>query len=530
MKLLRELEGGKPDHAPKGMMPVASYLAGIERLTADDPMITTPIHVPAGWTLPPDAVLGKPLLWIIRHVMGVELWPTQAQIIQAVEENKRVSCRACQAAGKSWASSALMLAYVLAHESVVALSTAPTSRQVTAILWAHIAELHRTSRLPLGGDLLQTQWKLGPDRFALGFTSNSGVGDYAVKFQGFHAQHVLVVVDEASDVMASTFNALKGALTSADSHLLLIGNPTETSGYFYDSHNSLRHLFCTLHIPYTATPNFQGRGEVAPYLITESFVEQATAEWGGVGSPQFDVRCLGNFPSQSSDSIIAVQWAEDAVKRPAPVDTPRRVYEMGVDVARFGSDESAVCIRSGDEVIYTEAWSKFDTMYTADRVAELARKYRVTSIRVDCVGVGAGAFDGLRQLQDVGKLPTACRLVEFNAASKPRDPERFKLRRDETWQALRDRFREGRVACLPNDQKLIGQLTSIRYYHDSANRMQVESKDVLKKRGLHSPDRAEALMLAYTVDRPVGEGQTFDQLLEHATGGTIFGDLMSRQF
>ena len=85
-------------------------------------------------------------------------------------------------------------------------------------------------------------------------------------------------------------------------------------------------------------------------------------------------------------------------------------------------------------------------------------------------------------------------------------------------------------ADLSDDQKLIGQLTSIRYYHDSSNRMLVESKDVLKKRGLKSPDRAEALMLSYTVDRPVGEGMTFDRLMEEAIGGTILPNFMDKQF
>src|SRR5207253_7302270 len=122
--------------------------------------------------------------------------------------------------------------------------------------------------------------------------------------------------------------------------------------------------------------------------------------------------------------------------------------------------------------------------------------YRVAAIRIDAVGVGGGVVDRLRQLQDAGELPLATRLTEFSAAAKPRDPERFKMRRDETWQGLRDRFKEGRMAALPDDQKLIGQLCSIRFFFDSANRMQCESKDKLKDRGLKSPDRAEALMLA----------------------------------
>lgn len=533
MKLLRPVAASQRSTAPAGAISVAQYMATIATLTADDPAVEVPLHVPPGWTLPPDAVLGKPLLWIVRHVLGCYLWPQQTQIVAAVQEHSRVSVRACQASGKSYASAALVLAFMLAYKNAVVISTAPTARQVTGILWNHIAEIHRTSRLPLGGDMLQTQYKLGPDRFALGFVSSTGGGgsEMAVRFQGWHSSHVLAIVDEASGVERQVFDAIKGSLTSQDSHLLLIGNPTETSGTFFDSHNSLRHLYCSFKIGYKDTPNFAGNGEVAPYLITESFVEEAVADWGGPGNPQYDVRVLGEFPTQGSDSLIALAWADQAVKRTAPITgEPRRVFEMGVDVARFGSDETAVCVRSGDEVVLLEAWTKFDTMASAERVAEIARKWKVSAIRVDAVGVGAGVFDHLRQLQDVGRLPLGVRLHEYNAAAKPRDPEKFKMRRDQDWDALRSRFREQRICALPEDQKLLGQLTSIRYSHDSANRLVIESKDSLKKRGLKSPDRAEALLLAFTVDRPVWEGQSFDRIIEEATGGTFLPGLLDKVF
>jgi hypothetical protein len=473
---------------------------------------------------------------VVRHVLAVELYEHQARIVAAVEANPRVAVRAAQAVGKSYASAALVVAFMLSRDGALVISSAPTARQMSAILWREIHDIYRASRLPLGGTLLQTEWRLD-NRLALGFVSNVGTdSQMAVKFQGLHgAGSVLIVVDEASGIDRNAMDSLRGSLTNQDSHLLLIGNPGETSGLLYDAFHSLRHLYVGLHVSYKdVAPNFYADGrprEVpsAPFLTGPEFVEQAKAEWGESGA-NYQVRVLGEFPSQASDSIIAVQWAEEAVKRPAPVDMPRRVYECGVDPARFGSDQTAVCIRSNDEVILVEAWSKYDTVASAERVAELAREHRVTVIRVDTVGVGGGVYDHLRLLSDAGKLPTACRLVEYNAAAKPRDPEHYKMKRDSDWAALRDRFREGRICALPNNQKLLSQLVSVRFSFDSAGRMCAESKDSLKKRGISSPDLAESVLLAFSPERPVGEGASFDRLMEDAIGGTVLPNFMDKVF
>jgi hypothetical protein len=514
-------------------MPVVDYLRTIERLTGDDATLDVPVWVPQGWRLPENFCVGRELLWVIRHVIAPpQLWPRQEEIIRAVETESRTSVRSCQASGKSWTASAVVIAFLLSQESAVVITSAPSDRQVRQLLWGNLHEVFRQSRLPLPGDLLQTSLRLGPMRYAMGFASDPTDVE---KWHGFHSPGgMLIVLDEASGIAQAVFDGLKGSLTSQNAKLLMLSNPSQVSGTFHESQTSQRHLYRTISISFRDTPNFNPDGSAnadlpAPYLITPEFVEAARRDWGEDGA-NYQIRVLGEFPTQASDALIALNWVEAAVARPAPPDILRKTVEIGADIARYGADRTAVCVRRGDEVIAVEHWAKFDTTYSAERIAELAREHRASVIRVDAVGVGAGAFDHLRQLKDAGALPLGVRLIEFNAAAKARDPERFKMRRDEVWDSLRTRFKEQRICCLPNNQDLIGELTAIRFRYDSANRMMVEPKDEMRRRGLRSPDLAEAVLFSFAEDRPSGEGATFDRLMEEAMGGTILPNLMDRIF
>ncbi len=473
--------------------------------------------------LDPDAFLGRPLVAIVRQALApTKFWPTQLAILEAVQRHRLVSVRSCQGSGKTTAAAALVVAWLLRHRDAVCVTTAPTFRQVTELLWGQIRTLVRSAPRRLPGELSQMAYRLSPTRFAIGFSS-----DQAERVQGFHARHFLAVVDEASGVSQDVYDSLKGSLTTQHSHLLLIGNPTQVSGHFYDSQNSLRALYETIGISYTATPNFQGQGEVAPYLITQEFIDTARAEWGE-DSPQYQVRVLGEFPRQGADTLIALSWVDAAVRRaPAPEDGQLR--EMGVDCARFGSDETAVCVRRSEAVVLTEAWTKFDTAFSAHRIADLVRRERVSVVRVDAVGVGGGVLDRLREMQREGELPHGIRLEEFSAAARPYDAERYRYRRDEVWAGLAERFKEGRIAALPEDVKLMGQLTAARHRYDAQGRLVMETKDELKKRGLKSPDRAEALMLAFA-GSPCDSARA-GRLLQLGTDGeTYFGNVWNKEF
>ena len=197
----------------------------------------------------------------------------------------------------------------------------------------------------------------------------------------------------------------------------------------------------------------------------------------------WDVTLAGDF-------LIAYSLIRAAIARQIP-DTGK--CELGVDVARFGDDETVVMVRRGLKITRIESWAKQDTTWTAGRVAEIAREENPTAICVDEIGVGAGVVDPLRanHFNVVG-------VVSSEAASKP---EVYANKRAELYCNLAQHFTEGSIA-IPDHPKLSSQLSSIKYKFDTHHRKIIESKDDMRKRSLHSPDYADALMLAFSSFTP----------------------------
>ena len=162
---------------------------------------------------------------------------------------------------------------------------------------------------------------------------------------------------------------------------------------------------------------------------------------------------------------------------------------LGVDVARFGADKTAICVRVGDRVLAIECHWREDTMQSAGRVADAIRRWRPKDVFVDETGVGGGVVDRLKEL--------GYRNVRgVNVGSRARRPDRYANLRAELYDAVRMKLVKGELA-LPDDQELVGQLASVRYTFTSAGQMQIESKDSLSGRGLPSPDKVDALVLSY---------------------------------
>jgi phage terminase large subunit len=163
---------------------------------------------------------------------------------------------------------------------------------------------------------------------------------------------------------------------------------------------------------------------------------------------------------------------------------------LGCDIARFGGDDSVIAIRRGTAILPLISWNKRDLMDTTGRIVSIAREYEATAINVDVIGLGAGVVDRLAEL----KLP----VVGINVSEAASNTEKYVNRRAEYFDALASRFRDGDIA-IPPDDDLIAQLLSVRYKFDSRGRMLCESKEDARKRGVKSPDRAEAVMLAFAV-------------------------------
>ncbi len=165
---------------------------------------------------------------------------------------------------------------------------------------------------------------------------------------------------------------------------------------------------------------------------------------------------------------------------------------MGVDVARFGNDKTVIIIRHGPKVIYIDELRKSDIVNTTGAVVTAALKYKVKNIIVDEIGVGAGVLDNL-------KADKRFDAIGLNGSNSPNNTELYLNKRVEVFDGLRQRFADGDIS-IPNDPELISQLASLTYKYNARGQLQLESKDQIRSTGRQSPDKADAIALAFTSD------------------------------
>jgi phage terminase large subunit len=183
-----------------------------------------------------------------REVLRGRPWSKQVEILESVRDNPRTSVRACHGVGKSWVAAATCLWFLHTREPAIVLTTAPSRRQVKQVLWREIRRAQRAAGLP--GEVGEVSIELSEETFALGLATNE-----PERFQGFHGENLLIVVDEASGVAEEIFEAMEGAMTSGHARLLLIGNPTRVAGQFYESHHT-DPAYTRIHIGAEMSPNF----------------------------------------------------------------------------------------------------------------------------------------------------------------------------------------------------------------------------------------------------------------------------------
>lgn len=161
---------------------------------------------------------------------------------------------------------------------------------------------------------------------------------------------------------------------------------------------------------------------------------------------------------------------------------------LGLDIARFGDDATVICVRQGSKILWLQQWVRIDTMETAGNTMAIIERIKPSVVKVDSTGIGAGVADRLRELKVNAKD------VDFGGSAKEND--RYENIRAEEYWNLAKRFQDGEIS-IPDDGELIAQLSSIKYKFASDGRFMIEKKEDMKKRGIKSPDKADAVMLAF---------------------------------
>ena len=436
-----------------------------------------------------------PVGWV-RDRLGETLWSKQQDIARSVVANRRTAVQSCHDSGKSYVASRLAAWWTDVHPpgEAFVVSTAPTYPQVHAILWEEIRAASRKAAArgaPLPGQIqLSDEWKLDDGTLVGWGRKPADTDEYG--FQGIHRRYVLVIIDEACGVPAQLWTAVEAITTNRDCRILAIGNPDDPATEFAKV-CAPGSGWNTIRISAFDTPNFtdeQVPDDLRPLLLDPDWVEDKKRRWG-VESPRYVSKVLGEFPDIGEDILITpamIRAAQERELAPGPWGV------LGVDVARFGSDRTVLCLRRGPVARIVGDYARQSTTETTGRVVEALRNHLVDEVRVDGVGVGAGVVD---QLVEQG-----VDVLDMQSGAAAQDPEHFANARAEWWWAVRERFEQGDIDIDPADEDLAAQLGAIRYKYTARGQVLIESKDEMRKRGLPSPDRADALMLTAAAPPP----------------------------
>ena len=452
-------------------------------------------------------------VWFCREILGFHPWSKQQAILESVRDNDATAVRSSHGVGKTATAAEVVLWFLAAYgPECIVVTTAPTWRQVKDLLWREIHKAYDRSKF-FQGALTETRLNFAPDWYAVGLSTNQ-----PENFQGYHSPHLLFVVDEASGVKQSIFEAAEGFLTAAGARTLLIGNPTQIGGEFYNAFHTARSLYHTIHISAFDTPAFTGEevpDHVARVLPTREWVERMKIKYrvpdeherGGSDvrlNPVYEVRVLGQFPSQGERAVVPMYQVENAQARSVDITDPENTWPcvISCDVARFGDDETVIAVRQGNHVRLHEVINGQDTVETAGMLLRVARDhvhplYGKPVIVVDDSGVGGGVTDQLRAAAEF-------RVIPYNAAGEAatKGIGGYPNARSETW----FEFAEDHLPDLDldEDEDLLADLCAPEYEMNAKGERVVEPKAETKKRLGRSPDRADAVLMLFSRAVTVG--------------------------
>ena len=419
----------------------------------------------------------------VSDILKVEPDAWQRELMDAVARGERkISVRSGHGVGKSTVTSWVLLWHILFRYPSKAVVTAPTSAQLFDALFAELKGV--INNLP---GVLRELLDVKTDRIELKaaptesfISARTSRAEQPEALAGVHSEYVLLIADEASGIPETVFEAASGSMSGHSATTILLGNPTRSSGYFYDTHNRLRDHWWTRKVS---------------CLDSKRVSAEYVAEMGvryGEESNAYRIRVLGEFPLADNDTMIPIDLIDSAVNRDVS-SSPTAPIVWGLDVARFGSDSSVLCKRQSNVVLSVQSYRNLDLMALCGVVVHEfeSSSVRPAEILIDSIGLGAGVVDRLRELG----LPVR----GINVSESPSMAGTYLNLRAELWGKAKD-WLSKRDCKLPRDDRLASELATVKYHFSSSGRLQVEGKQSIKSRGLPSPDVADAFVLTFASD------------------------------
>lgn len=433
----------------------------------------------------------------------------QEKVCADYDARKRmIAIKSGHGVGKGYLLAGLTIHHLVCRFPQKTIMTAPSAPQLFNAAWNDVKIF--VQRLPTHiRNLLEVfsesiELKASPNEsFASARTARS---DQPEAMQGLRSSgSTLFLADEAAGIDDAIFAAVGGSLSGENATMILTGNPTRNSGFFYRAFHESSARWSLHTVSCYDVPH-----------ITREYIEEKKEEYGE-DSAEFAYRVLGEFPKADEDTVIPAYLAEAARHRDVTAG-PTAPVVWGLDVARSGADRSALCKRKGNVVLEpVKTWRVPDVMalvgYVLQEFKGTIPSQRPQEICIDVIGLGAGVVDRMRELKSEF---TGVSIRAVNVAESPSvlGADRFANLRAELWYAARDWFAALDCKIPHTDAMLYSELVAVQVPPPASNgKVKVEAKDVTKKRLKRSPDVADAFIL------------TFASLASRALGGSRSGSV-----
>jgi len=466
-----------------------------------------------------------PLLFV-KECLNYQPTFQQLQLLEIINESTRLAVRSGHGTGKSTTMASIMLWFLTCRPMSRVLATGPNISILNKVLWPElagkfwqlqqvhppIANLFGITRTTFFSVQHPQEW------FAIARTAKKD-GSGAQGIAGQHAENLLVIVEEASAVGEEVFEVLDGALTGGlGNKVVMVGNPTATSGRFYDAFHSKSDTYKTLHWD----------GEESP-LVSDEMISLFKEEYQE-GSREYEVRVKGNFPSVQSGMLLGRPEIEGCVHRELDFPTPP-MRIISVDVAGSGRDSSVimlidVCGDGQDRLIKVEEVREYqigvDTVQLAGEIAFLSKQWPCRII-VDSIGVGQGVVDFLTH-NDVQHIPC-------NWGQPSWFKDRFNNQRAEAHHFMRECMVRKQVH-LPRNPKLFDQLANLPYGFTDRGKLAMWPKERMATKGIKSPDLSDSLAMSFLVPyEPLTSYAQMDTGIVATEGGEdAFADFLNTEW
>lgn len=445
----------------------------------------------------------NPVLWA-KEVGGYHMWSSQAEVAMSVAQNQNTAVKAGHGVGKSWLAAILACWWIdTRYPECFVASTAPSTAQIGAIVWREIHGIRTRIEKRYKEGLVDHKlpgyvtsdhiWKTD-DGVIVGFGRKPPDQKTDDAFQGLHAREgVLAIGDEAVGLTEDMIDALGNITSTSNSRRVLICNPTNPAshvGKLFKTapKNWSYHTISVLNSPNFTDEKYVTPPEVLEALSDESFVDSKREEYGE-GSPKWTSRIEGEFAWDMGFTLFRdsdITKGYDTI-----LDVPQETLPvLGVDVSRSkAGDTNTIYENRGGVLRFVDEWNDPNAMNTAQKIHETALARGAVEVRIDGVGLGGPIADRVRELSQDKYL-----VIEILGGDPSPDRKRWYNWRAYSFWTFQDSLSKGLIDLDVNDSQLADELMGIEIKQRTSGleNLLLESKEDMRKRGVKSPNRADA--------------------------------------